>query len=74
MMKFSRRKKPATCRITAKYLFARAFFKNVRPEIQIGIIAGRKQVKNYMSGTWWNKDPVITARNIHINWGVAYDD
>ncbi|MGL9712417.1 hypothetical protein, partial [Escherichia coli] len=62
------------CRTAAKYLFARAFFKNVRPGIQIGIIAGREQVKNYMSGAWWNNDPVTTARNIHINWGgIHYD-
>ena len=48
MMKFLRKKKASKpCRTTAKYLFARAFFKNVRPGIQIGVIAGREQVKNY---------------------------
>ena len=52
-MMLSRKKKaPNPCRTAAKYLFARAFFKNVRPGIQIGIIAGREQVKNYMSGAW----------------------
>ncbi|POT29866.1 hypothetical protein [Citrobacter braakii] len=60
------------CRTTHKYLFARAFFKNVRAGIKIGIIAGREQVKNYMSGTWWNNDPVIAARNIHIAWGSIH--
>ncbi|HIG8799229.1 TPA: hypothetical protein ACYEOW_005584 [Raoultella terrigena] len=65
------RKKTAIkpCRTTHRYLFARALFKNVRPGIEIGIIAGCKQVKNYMSGAWCNNDPVITARNIHIAWG-----
>ncbi len=23
-----------------------------------------------MSGAWWNNDPVIAARNIHIEWEV----
>ena len=75
MMKILRKKKASKpCRTTAKYLFARAFFKNVRPGIQIGVIAGREQVKNYMSGAWWNNNPIITARNIHINWGgIHYD-
>ncbi|HAT3770580.1 TPA: hypothetical protein I8627_003446 [Citrobacter freundii] len=74
-MMLSRKKKaPNPCRTAAKYLFARAFFKNVRPGIQIGVIAGREHVKNYMSGAWWNNDPVTTARNIHINWGgIHYD-
>lgn len=71
----SRKKKtPNPCRTTAKYLFARAFFKNVKPGIQIGVIAGREQVKNYMSGAWWNNDPVFAARNIHINWGGIHHD
>ncbi|HEM7399703.1 TPA: hypothetical protein U2L30_002050 [Citrobacter farmeri] len=74
-MMLSRKKKaPNPCRTVAKYLFARAFFKNVRPGIQIGVIAGREQVKNYMSGAWWNNNPVITARNIHINWGGIQND
>ncbi|HEK3267956.1 TPA: hypothetical protein SMV70_002785 [Proteus mirabilis] len=64
-----KKKKPVPCRIAAKYLFARAFFKNVKPGIKIGIIAGREQVEKYMSGAWWNTDPVITARHIHIMWG-----
>ena len=60
--------------ISARYLFARAFFKNVRPGITIGVIAGREQVEKYMSGAWWNKDPVIAARNIHISWGDIQND
>ena len=55
-------------------LFARAFFKNVRPGITIGVIAGREQVEKYMSGAWWNNDPVIAARNIHIEWGGIQND
>ncbi|ROL35114.1 hypothetical protein BFD70_11640 [Escherichia coli] len=58
----------------ARYLFARAFFKNVRPGITIGVIAGREQVEKYMSGAWWNNDPVIAARNIHISWGDIQND
>ncbi|HEL5982713.1 TPA: hypothetical protein UOS73_005162, partial [Escherichia coli] len=54
--------------------FARAFFKNVRPGITIGVIAGREQVEKYMSGAWWNNDPVIAARNIHIEWGGIQND
>ncbi|ESH27097.1 hypothetical protein SEEGA711_27410, partial [Salmonella enterica subsp. enterica serovar Gaminara str. ATCC BAA-711] len=50
MMMLRKKKAPSHCRTSAKYLFARAFFKNVRPGIQIGVIAGREQVKNYMSG------------------------
>lgn len=74
MMLFRKKKESKPCRTTAKYLFARAFFKNVRPGIQIGVIVGREQVKNYMSGAWWNNNPIITARNIHINWGgIHYD-
>ncbi|EKD0800961.1 hypothetical protein OQ343_000748 [Escherichia coli] len=57
------------CRASAKYLFARAFFKNVRPGIVIGVLAGKEQVHYYMNGAWWNNDPVIAARNIHRNWG-----
>lgn len=56
-------------RIVNQYLFARAFFKNVRPGINIGVIAGRQQVNEYMRGAWWNNDPVKTAGNIHRNWG-----
>lgn len=56
-------------RAAAKYLFARAFFKNVRPGITIGVIAGREQVDLYMRGSWFNNDPVKTAANIHSNWG-----
>lgn len=56
-------RKLKACRISARYLFARAFFKNVRPGITIGVIAGREQVEKYMSGAWWNNDlsllPVI---------------
>lgn len=63
-------RKLKACRISARYLFARAFFKNVRPGITIGVIAGREQVEKYMSGAWWNNDPVIAARNIHIEWEV----
>ncbi|HEJ1038546.1 TPA: hypothetical protein SLT50_005072, partial [Escherichia coli] len=55
-------------------LFARAFFKNVRPGITIGVIAGREQVEKYMSGAWWDNDPVIAARNIHISWGDIQND
>ncbi|HEM8625813.1 TPA: hypothetical protein U2Q57_000482 [Citrobacter farmeri] len=74
-MKLSHKKKTQNpCRTTAKYLFARAFFKNVRPGITIGVIAGREQVANYMSGAWQNNDPIITARNIHINWGGIQND
>ncbi|ECT7850633.1 hypothetical protein HQ58_22645, partial [Salmonella enterica subsp. enterica serovar Montevideo] len=47
-------RKLKACRISARYLFARAFFKNVRPGITIGVIAGREQVEKYMSGAWWN--------------------
>ena len=39
-------RKLKACRISARYLFARAFFKNVRPGITIGVIAGREQVEN----------------------------
>ncbi|EIS0890710.1 hypothetical protein LY076_003168 [Salmonella enterica] len=74
IMLFRKKKSLKPCRTTAKYIFARAFFKNVRPGIQIGVIAGREQVKNYMSGAWWNNDPVIAARNIHINWGGIHHD
>ena len=42
-------RKLKACRISARYLFARAFFKNVRPGITIGVIAGREQVEKYMS-------------------------
>ncbi|ROK92808.1 hypothetical protein BFD61_23675 [Escherichia coli] len=49
-------------------------FKNVRPGITIGVIAGREQVEKYMSGAWWNNDPVIAARNIHISWGDIQND
>ncbi|EEA8305147.1 hypothetical protein QE82_15735 [Salmonella enterica subsp. enterica serovar Rubislaw] len=68
---FGRRKvtPPKPCRTTAKYLFASSFFKNVRPGIEIGVNAGKQQVRNYMNGAWWNNDPVVTARNIHRNWG-----
>lgn len=70
MIVFIRKKKTLKpCRATHRYLFARAFFKNVRPGVSIGINSGREQVKNYMSGAWWNNDPVITARNIHMAWG-----
>ncbi|EJA5114208.1 hypothetical protein OFY43_004868 [Salmonella enterica] len=74
MMMLRKKKASSHCRTSAKYLFARAFFKNVRPGIQIGVIAGREQVKNYMSGAWWNNDPVFAARNIHINWGGIHHD
>ena len=67
-------RKLKACRISARYLFARAFFKNVRPGITIGVIAGREQVEKYMSGAWWNNDPVIAARNIHISWGDIQND
>lgn len=67
-------RKLKTCRISARYLFARAFFKNVRPGITIGVIAGREQVEKYMSGAWWDNDPVIAARNIHISWGDIQND
>ncbi len=62
-------RKLKACRISARYLLP-APFKNVRPGITIGVIAGREQVEKYMSGAWWNKDPVIAARNIHISWGI----
>ncbi|HAG3149673.1 TPA: hypothetical protein G8O65_003934 [Salmonella enterica] len=74
MILFRKKKAPNPCRTSAKYLFARAFFKNVRPGIKIGAIAGREQVKNYISGSWWDNDPVITARKIHINWGNIQND
>ncbi|EAM6573055.1 hypothetical protein M1A26_001921 [Salmonella enterica] len=74
IMLLPKKKSLKPCRTTAKYIFARAFFKNVRPGVQIGVIAGREQVKNYMSGAWWNNDPVIAARNIHINWGGIHHD
>lgn len=67
-------RKLKACRISARYLFARAFFKNVRPGITIGVIAGCEQVEKYMSGAWWNNDPVIAARNIHIEWGGIQND
>lgn len=73
-MLFRKNKTLRPCRTTHRYLFARAFFKNVRPGISIGIIAGREQVKNYMSGAWWNNDPVMTARNIHMAWGGIHAD
>ncbi|UIW10369.1 hypothetical protein [Flyfo siphovirus Tbat2_3] len=60
-------KKPSP--IVNKYLFARAFFKNVRPGIEIGVIAGRQEVRKYMSGQWWNNNPVNAAARIHSQWG-----
>jgi hypothetical protein len=68
-MMFAKRKQPKPSAIANKYLFARAFFKNVRPGIEIGVSAGHQQVRIYMSGAWWNNDPIKTAANIHINWG-----
>lgn len=55
--------------IINKYLFARSFFKNVRPGIEIGVIAGRAEVRKYMSGQWWNVNPVKAAADIHRQWG-----
>lgn len=73
-MMLSRKKKHRTLAVQLLNIFCSRLFKNVRPGIQIGVIAGREQVKNYMSGAWWNNDPVTTARNIHINWGgIHYD-
>lgn len=66
-------RKLKACRISARYLLP-APFKNVRPGITIGVIAGREQVEKYMSGAWWNNDPVIAARNIHIEWGGIQND
>lgn len=71
-MLFRKKRMLKPCRSTHKYLFARAFFKNVRPGVQIGINAGREQVKNYMLGAWWNNEPVTTARDIHIAWGCIH--
>lgn len=68
-MLFAKRKPLKPSAIAHKYLFARAFFKNVRPGIEMGVIAGRQQVRNYMSGSWWNNDPIKTAANIHSNLG-----
>lgn len=68
-MIFSRKAKSKPCRTVSKYLFARAFFKNVRPGITIGVLAGREQVCRYMRGEWWNNEPVATAREIHVRWG-----
>jgi len=60
-------KKPSA--IAHEYLFARSFFKNVRPGIEIGVIAGRQEVRKHMSGSWWNKCPVKAAADIHWHWG-----
>jgi len=60
-------KKPSA--IIHKYLFARAFFKNVRPGIEIGVIAGRVEVRKHMSGSWWNNNAVKAAADIHRQWG-----
>ncbi|KFK93580.1 MULTISPECIES: hypothetical protein [unclassified Serratia (in: enterobacteria)] len=61
------KRKPS--RIVNQYLFTRAFFKNVRPGISIGIIAGRQQVREYMRGNWRDNNPVEAARRIHNAWG-----
>lgn len=68
-MIFNRKTKSKPCITANKYLFARALFKNVRPGISIGVIAGREQVWRYVRGEWWNNEPVTAARNIHIMWG-----
>ncbi|MFN1147049.1 hypothetical protein [Serratia liquefaciens] len=68
-MMLAKRKHQNPSAIANKYLFARAFFKNVSPGIEIGVIAGRQQVRIYMSGAWWNNDPIKTAAKIHSNWG-----
>lgn len=64
-------KKPKNCRTTAKYLFARALFKNVSPNIIFGANFGRKMVKVYMGGQWWNNEPVSTACEIHKKLGLC---
>ncbi|HEJ6948804.1 TPA: hypothetical protein ACIIU3_003322 [Serratia marcescens] len=68
-MIFPKRKPLKPSAIANKYLFARALFKNVRPGIEIGVLAGRQEVRKYMSGVWWNNDPIKAAGNIHRNWG-----
>jgi len=68
-MILTKRKPPKRSAVANKYLFARALFKNVRPGIEIGVLAGRQEVRKYMSGEWWNQDPFKAAGTVHSNWG-----
>ncbi|MEB6223737.1 hypothetical protein [Pantoea anthophila] len=58
------------CPTYYKYMFAKSFFHGARRGVSMGVMEGRRQVRNYMNGAWWNNDPKASARNILRNWGA----
>ena len=58
------------CPTYHKYMFARSFFHVARKGVSMGVMEGRRQVRFYMQGAWWNNDPQASAKNILRNWGA----
>lgn len=71
-MNFFKRKKAELkpCPTFNKYMFAKSFFHGARSGVSMGVMEGRRQVRNYMNGAWDINEPVSTAKAILRNWGA----
>ena len=67
---------PEYCTIILIVKNANSLLQTIRSRAMLVRISplAREQVEKYMSGAWWNNDPVIAARNIHISWGDIQND
>lgn len=66
----SKKKLLKPCPTYHKYMFAKSFFHGARSGVSMGVMEGRRQVRNYMSGAWDINEPVSTAKAILRNWGA----